>query len=151
MSKHTVTISWQRTTADFDYKTFDRTHTWRFSGGQTVQGSSAPAYYGDPALANPEEGLIAALSSCHMLTFLSIAALKGFIVESYQDQAEGQLAKNEQGKTMVSQITLHPNVVFSGDKIPAPDVFNDMHHKAHQNCFVANSLLTEVVVAPQAA
>jgi organic hydroperoxide reductase OsmC/OhrA len=148
MSKHTVTIDWQRTTADFNYKTFDRTHTWRFSGGQTIQGSSAPAYYGNAALANPEEGLVAALSSCHMLTFLSIAALKGFVVESYQDKPEGELSKNEQGKTMISQITLHPKVVFRGDKVPDSKALSDLHHKAHQSCFVANSLLTKVIIEP---
>jgi organic hydroperoxide reductase OsmC/OhrA len=143
-----VTIDWQRTTADFNYKTFDRTHTWRFSGGQIVQGSSAPAYYGNAALANPEEGLVAALSSCHMLTFLSIAALKGFVVESYQDKPEGELSKNEQGKTMIGQITLRPVVVFSGDKVPDSKALSDLHHKAHRSCFVANSLLTRVLIEP---
>lgn len=149
MAKHKVTISWRRTTPDFDYKTFDRTHTWQFSGGQTIQGSSAPAYYGNPALANPEEGLIAALSSCQMLTFLSIAALKGFVVERYEDEAVGELGKNEQGKMMVSKIILRPKVSFAGDKVPDAKSLEDIHQKAHKNCFIANSLLTGVVIEPR--
>lgn len=148
MSEHKVTINWRRNGLDFDYKTFDRSHTWEFSGGQRLQGSSAPDYHGDPALANPEEGLIASLSSCQMLTFLSIAALKGYVVESYRDVAVGVLGKNEQGRTMVSEITLRPEVVFGGDRRPDAKAIDDLHRKAHQNCFVANSLLTRVVIAP---
>lgn len=149
MSKHKVTIRWQRTTEDFDYKTFDRTHTWHFSGGQSVQGSSAPTYYGNGELANPEEGLVAALSSCQMLTFLSIAALKGFTVDSYEDEAEGELGKNEKGKTMVSRITLRPKVVFKRDKTPDDTTLQGIHRKAKENCFVSNSLLSEVVLEPR--
>lgn len=149
MAGHRVTISWQRNSTDFDYKTFDRTHGWHFSGGQSVQGSSAPAYYGNPALVNPEEGLVASLSSCHMLTFLSIAALKGFVVDRYRDEAEGKLGKNELGKTMISEIILRPEAVFSGAKIPDTKALQDMHHKAHQNCFVANSLLARVIIEPR--
>ena len=149
MAEHHVTIRWQRTTPDFDYKTFDRTHTWHFSGGQTLQGSSSPTYFGNPTLANPEEGLVAALSSCFMLTFLSIAALKRFVVESYEDQAEGEMGKNEHNKTMVSQITLHPRVVFSSDRLPDAETLAHMYRKAEENCFVSNSLQTEVVIEPR--
>jgi len=149
MSEHKVIIRWNRTTPDFDYKTFDRTHTWRFAGGESVQASSAAAYYGDAALANPEEGLVAALSSCQMLTFLSIAALKNYTVESYDDEAEGELGKNDRGKMMVSKITLRPRVSFSGDNIPDAKTLAALHSKAKESCFVGNSLLTEVVLEPR--
>lgn len=149
MAEHRVTIDWRRTTPDFDYQTFDRTHTWRFSGGQTVQGSSAPAFFGDPARVNPEEGLIAALSSCYMLTFLSIAALKRFVVDRYEDAAEGELGKNAKGRTMIKRIVLHPTVVFGDDRAPDAETLRQMHGKAEDNCFVSNSLLSEVVVEPR--
>ena len=149
MSEFKVTVLWRRSTPDFEYKTFDRTHTWEFSGGQRLQGSSAPAYFGNPALANPEEGLIAALSSCQMLTFLALAALKRFVVERYEDAAIGEIGKNERGKTMVSKITLRPKVMFGSDNAPDTETLKGMHQKAHENCFVANSLLTEVVLEPR--
>ncbi|NJN46310.1 MAG: OsmC family peroxiredoxin [Candidatus Competibacteraceae bacterium] len=146
MNKHNVTVIWQRSTADFEYKTFDRTHTWLFPGGQSVQGSSAPAYFGKPELTNPEEGLIASLSSCQMLTFLSIAALQGYTVECYQDDATGELGKNARGKTMIKKIILRPKVTFSGALIPDAESLAQLHNKAKENCFVSNSLLTEVVL-----
>lgn len=149
MAEHHITLRWRRSTPDFDYKTFDRTHTWRFAGGQMVQGSSAPAFYGDPTLANPEEGLVAALASCHMLTFLSIAALKHLTVDSYEDDAAGELGKNDQGKTMIRRIVLRPKVTFSGDQPPDAATIAGIHDKAHENCFIANSLLTEVVLEPR--
>jgi organic hydroperoxide reductase OsmC/OhrA len=149
MAEHNVTVTWQRSTPDFDYKTFDRTHTWRFSGGQIVKGSAAPAYYGNPELASPEAGLVAVLSSCQMLTFLAIAALKRFVVDSYEDHAEGTLGKNARGKTMVSQIVLRPKVVFGAESVPDSDTLQSMHHKAKYNCFIANSLLTEVILEPR--
>lgn len=149
MSEYRVKIQWQRNTPDFDYKTFDRTHVWEFPGGQSLRGSSAPEYFGNPALTNPEEGLVATLSSCQMLTFLSIAALKRLVVESYEDEAVGETGKNERGKMMVSRITLRPKVVFGGDQVPDGKTVEGMHHKAHENCFVANSLLTEVLIEPR--
>jgi organic hydroperoxide reductase OsmC/OhrA len=149
MDEHKVTVHWQRTTPDFDYKTFDRTHTWRFASGQTVQGSAAPAYHGDAALVNPEEGMVASLSSCQMLTFLAIAALKGYRVDSYKDEASGELGKNARGKQMIARITLRPSVTFSGPRIPDADALRDLHRKAKDSCFVSNSLLTEVVLEPR--
>jgi organic hydroperoxide reductase OsmC/OhrA len=149
MSEHNVNVSWRRTNPDFEYKTFDRTHTWRFSGGETVRGSSAPAYFGDPALANPEEGLVAALSSCQMLTFLSIAALKGLVIESYEDSADGELGKNDRNQMFVSKITLRPRVVFSGATPPDADAIAKLHQQAKERCFVANSLITEIVLEPR--
>ncbi len=149
MPENQVTIQWRRATPDFDYKTFDRTHDWCFSGGQILQGSSAPAFSGNPALANPEEGLVAALSSCFMLTFLSIAALKHWVVNSYEDQAGCELGKNAKGKTMISRLILRPKVVFSGDRQPDPAALVELYSKAKENCFVSNSLCAEVVIEPR--
>lgn len=149
MAEHKVTVSWQRNTPEFNYETFDRTHTIRFSGGQTLHGSSAPAFHGNPELTNPEEGLVAALSSCQMLTFLSIAALKKLVVESYEDEAVGELGKNTQGKTMVQRIRLHPKVVFGNGQHLDAAALHALHHKAKENCFISNSLLTEVVLEPR--
>lgn len=149
MSALHVTIEWRRATPDFDYKTFDRAHDWRFSGGQVVKGSSAPAFFGDPALANPEEGLVASLSSCFMLTFLSIAALKRLTVDSYEDQADCQLGKNVNGKTMISRLTLRPKVVFGGDRRPDAAALAELYDKAKENCFVSNSLRAEVLIEPR--
>ena len=149
MTEHKATVRWQRETPDFDYKTFDRTHVWDFPGGQSLQGSSAPEYSGNPEYVDPEEGLVAALASCHMLTFLAIAALRGFTVDHYEDEAVGMLGKNPQGRMMITRITLNPRVVFGGGKAPDAKTLAAMHHKAHENCFVANSLLTEVLVQPR--
>jgi organic hydroperoxide reductase OsmC/OhrA len=96
---------------------------------------------------DPEEAFVAAISSCHMLTFLSIAAKKRFVVDSYEDKALGIMTKNENGKLFVSKVTLDPAIEFSGDKVPTPEQIADMHHLAHKECFIANSVLTEIVVA----
>ncbi len=149
MAEHRVTLRWQRSSPDFDYQTFDRTHTLHFSGGQMLQGSASPLFFGNPALANPEEVLIASLSSCFMLTFLAIAALKRLVVESYEDEAECELGKNAHGKTMISRIVLRPKVSFGQDRQPDPETLAEMYRKAEENCFVSNSLRSEVTVAPR--
>ncbi|MCB1777508.1 MAG: OsmC family protein [Candidatus Competibacteraceae bacterium] len=148
MSSFSIHTHWQRTTPDFDPKTFDRSHTWHLAGGQTVNGSAAPEYSGNPEMSNPEEALLAALSSCHMLTFLTIAALKKLVVDSYEDQPTAELGKNEKGKIMVSRLTLRPRVVFSGDTIPSTEALMDLHRKAKENCFIGNSLLSELILEP---
>lgn len=148
MSGFSIRINWQRTTPDFDYKTFDRSHTWHLAGGQTVNGSAAPEYSGNPEMSNPEEALLASLSSCHMLTFLAIAALKKLVVDSYEDQPTAELGKNEKGRTMMSCLTLRPRVVFSSDTVPSTQVLMDLHRKAKENCFISNSLLSEVILDP---
>lgn len=146
MSHFSIHVDWRRTTPDFDHKTFDRSHTWRLAGEQIVQGSAAPDYSGDPNRSNPEEALLAALSSCHMLTFLTIAALKRLVVESYEDEPTAELGKNDRGKMMVSRLTLRPRVVFGGDTIPDVETVRELHRKAKENCFVGNSLLSEMVL-----
>ncbi|HPF58656.1 MAG TPA: OsmC family protein [Candidatus Competibacteraceae bacterium] len=148
MSTYSVRLNWQRTTPDFDYKTFDRSHTWCLAGGQTVRGSAAPEYSGNPEMSNPEEALLASLSSCHMLTFLAIAALKKLVVDTYEDQPVAELGKNEKGKIMISRLILRPRVVFGGDAVPGAEALMDLHRKAKENCFIHNSLLSQVVLEP---
>lgn len=148
MSEHKVALSWTRETADFVYETYNRTHTLSFDNGLEVQASSAPAFFGDPTKLDPEEILVAALTSCHMLTFLALAAKKRYIVERYEDKAVGVLGKNEEGKLCVTTITLQPNVLFSGERQPTADELHTLHERAHSNCFIANSIRSHVTLAP---
>jgi organic hydroperoxide reductase OsmC/OhrA len=149
MSSFTIGLSWRRATPEFDVKTFNRDHVWHLAGGQTVQGSAAPEYSGNPEMSNPEEALLAALSSCHMLTFLSIAALRKLVVDRYEDEPVAELGKNEKGKVMVARMTLRPQVTFGGATIPDEDAVRELHRKAEENCFVGNSLLSQVALEPR--
>ncbi|MCP5158840.1 MAG: OsmC family protein [Gammaproteobacteria bacterium] len=149
MSSYSIRLDWQRTTPDFDHKTFDRSHSWHLSGDQVVRGSAAPEYSGNPDMSNPEEALLASLSSCHMLTFLTIAALKRLVVDRYEDEPVAELGKNAQGKMMIARLTLRPKVVFGGDNVPGAEALLDMHRKAKENCFIANSLLSEMLLEPR--
>lgn len=148
MSEHKISLKWERTTPDFNYKTYDRTHKVHFSGGSDIYMAAAPEYLGNPEITNPEEMVVAALSSCHMLTFLAIAAMKNLVVDSYTDDAVGILGKNSAGKMALTQVTLRPRITFSGTQ-PDAAALDQMHHKAHDNCFIANSVTTEVRVEPQ--
>ena len=149
MSSFSIGLSWRRTTPDFDVKTFSRDHVWRLAGGQIVQGSSAPDYSGNSEMSNPEEALLAALSSCHMLTFLAIAALRKLVVDSYEDEPVAELGKNDKGKVMVARLILRPQVTFGGATIPDEDAVRQLHRKAEENCFVGNSLLSQVALEPR--
>ena len=146
MSEHKATIVWARNGADFGYKTYPRDHVWRFDNGVEIPGSAAPAYLGNPNRVDPEGAFVAALSSCHMLTFLALASNKSFIVDSYEDSAVGHLGKNAAGKMAVTKIDLHPKIVFSGAKLPAQADLDWLHDKAHRECFIANSVTCEVHV-----
>lgn len=146
MSEHRIELNWTREGPTFDYQSFNRNHAVRFEGGQDLQVSSAPDYFGDAALSNPEELLIAALSSCHMLTFLAVAAKRGLVVQSYSDAAVGVLEKNAEGKFAVTRVRLKPTVAFGGSKQPDATELAGLHHKAHQHCMIANSVKTEVSV-----
>jgi organic hydroperoxide reductase OsmC/OhrA len=115
-----------------------------FSGQQFLNNSAAPEYLGNADMANPEELLASSLASCHMLTFLAVAAKSGYIVESYNDQAIATLDKNEEGKIAVTVIDLKPVVEFSGEKIPDDEHLKSLHEKAHRNCFIANSIKSKV-------
>ena len=145
MSEHHATIVWKRASADFKYENYNRAHEWRFDGGAVVPGTAAPAYRGEPERVDPEEAFVASLSSCHMLTFLAIASRKKFTVDSYVDEASGVMTKNEKGKLWVSRVTLRPRIVFSGIP-PAPEQLDEMHHLSHDECFIALSVKTDVVV-----
>ena len=146
MSEHKAKIVWARNGADFGYKTYPRDHVWRFDNGVEIAGSAAAAYLGNPQRIDPESAFVAALSSCHMLTFLALASNKGFIVDSYEDAAVGHLEKNASGKLAVTRVELHPKIVYSGAKQPNDSDLECLHDKAHRECFIANSVTTEVKV-----
>jgi organic hydroperoxide reductase OsmC/OhrA len=151
MSEHRATIEWaRREGGDFLKGQFSREHTWAFDGGVVVPASPSPTVvprpYANPAAVDPEEAFVASVSSCHMLTFLHVASRGGFQVERYRDEAVGVLTKNERGVPWVSSITLHPQIAYGGDRRPSPVDEARLHHLAHEQCFIANSVKTEVVV-----
>jgi len=148
MSEHKAAIIWARNGADFSYKTYSRDHVWRFDNGVETPASAAPAYLGNPQRVDPESAFVAAMSSCHMLTFLALASYKGFVVDNYDDNAVGFLEKNADGKLAVTRVELRPRILFSGDKQPTQADLDWLHEKAHKECFIANSVTTEVNVAP---
>jgi organic hydroperoxide reductase OsmC/OhrA len=146
MSEHKATISWSRGAREFTYEAYSRDHTWRFDGGIEVAGSAAPSYKGSPACVDPEEAFVAAIASCHMLTFLAVAARRRFVVESYEDDAVGLMEKNDAGKLAVTRVALRPRIAFGGSPLPSPADLEQLHHLAHENCFIANSVKTEIVI-----
>jgi organic hydroperoxide reductase OsmC/OhrA len=148
MSEHKVTLTWARGDAPFEYQKYPRDHTWKFEGGHEMQASAAPAYLGNPKLVDPEEAFVASLSSCHMLTFLAIACKQKFVLDEYVDDAVGLMEKNAEGKLAITKVTLKPKIKFSG-KEPTPEELDKMHHAAHDNCFIANSVKTEITVEGQ--
>jgi len=145
MSEHKAIIRWSRAGKDFTYKTYSRDHIW-IANGNEIPASAAPAYLGNPNRVDPEAALVAALSSCHMLTFLALAANKGFVVESYEDAAVGHLEKNAAGKLAITRVELHPKIVYGGAKQPTTADLEWLHDKAHRECFIANSVTTDVHV-----
>ena len=146
MSEHKVNLTWKRGDVPFEYQKYPRNHTWKFDGGHEMQASAAPAYLGNPKLVDPEEAFVAALSSCHMLTFLAAACKKKFMLDEYVDEAVGHMEKNAEGNLAITRVELHPKLKFSGDNQPAEKDIEEMHHFAHANCFIANSVKTEVTV-----
>jgi organic hydroperoxide reductase OsmC/OhrA len=150
MSEHRAIIRWKRTSPDFCAGRYSREHTWTFDGGLTVPASPSPsvvpAPYSNPAAVDPEEAFVAAVSSCHMLTFLFLAAKQGYKVESYQDEAVGVMTKNERGVPWVSSITLNVRIAYSGSKLPRRADEDRLHHAAHEQCFIANSIKTAIAV-----
>jgi organic hydroperoxide reductase OsmC/OhrA len=152
MGEYTATLEWQREGATFTDNRFSRAHRWRFDGGADVPGSASPLVVppplSDPAGIDPEEAFVAAIASCHMLWFLSLAARAGFVVDHYRDAAVGIMERIDSGKQAITRVTLRPDIGFSGDKQPTPDELQSLHHKAHDNCFIANSVRTEITVEP---
>ena len=132
---------------------YSRAHRWRFDGGADVAASSSPIVVpvpmSDASAVDPEEAFIASLSSCHLLWFLSLAAKAGFVVDSYRDEAVGVMEKNENGKLAITRVTLRPAVLFSGDKEPTKEQVAALHERAHEECFIANSVRTMVVCEPR--
>jgi organic hydroperoxide reductase OsmC/OhrA len=147
VSEHVVDVSWARGGAEFTYQVYSRDHVWKFDGGVTVAASANPAYLGSEANVDPEEAFVAALSSCHMLTFLVIAAKKRIVVDSYDDHAVGHMEKNAAGRLAITRVVLQPEIGFADDE-PDLETLEEMHHLAHEQCFVANSVTTEVIVEP---
>jgi organic hydroperoxide reductase OsmC/OhrA len=151
MEHHTARVIWQRQTDDaFTSLKYSRVHRWQFDGGATVAASSSPHSvplpHSNAANVDPEEAFVAAISSCHMLTFLYLAAKAGFVVDRYDDQAVGTMQQDARGKKAISTVTLAPQVLFSG-KPPASDaVVEALHHDAHEQCYIANSVRSEISV-----
>ena len=148
-------IAWKRGADEaFTDLKFSRAHQWSFDGGITVPGSASPLSvrlpYSRAEAVDPEEALVAALSSCHMLTFLYLAAKQGLVVDSYEDDAVGVMTKNARGKLFVSKVALRPRIAFAAARQPDAAQLAELHHHAHEECYIANSVLTEVVVEPAA-
>ncbi len=152
MAQYVADVIWQRVGQPFLDNRYSRRHLLRFDGGLEIPGSSSPHVIpvpmSDAAAVDPEEAFVAALSSCHMLWFLSIAVKRKFCVDAYHDRAIGVMARNEQGKLAMTTVTLHPDVRFAGERIPARAELEAMHHAAHDECFIANSVRTEVRCEP---
>jgi len=150
MSVYFAEIAWQRKQDKFTDNRYHRAHQWRFDGGASVLASSSPNVVrtplSDPTGVDPEEAYVAALSSCHMLWFLSIAAQEGYCVDTYLDAAEGVLAPNEHGQEVMTRVTLKPDITFCGEKSPSDAALAHLHHRAHQSCYLANSVKTVIEV-----
>ena len=145
MSEHKATIKWSNDSDTLAYATYTRDHLWSFHSHQ-VPASAAPDYLGSEARVDPEEAYVASLSSCHMLTFLAIAAKRKLIVDQYVDNAVGYLQKNENGQLAITRVVLHPEVSFGGGSAVTQSDLESLHHGAHENCFIANSVKTVVEV-----
>ena len=153
MSTYTAEIRWSRGEQKFTDNRYSRAHTWKFDGGTEVPASSSPAVVPLPmsvaAAVDPEEAFVASLSSCHMLWFLSIAAKRGYTADSYADDASGVMERNAAGKLAMTMIKLRPLVQFSGAKLPDQAQLAALHHAAHEECFLANSVRSEVLIEPR--
>jgi organic hydroperoxide reductase OsmC/OhrA len=152
MSTYTAEVEWERNGGDFLGNSYSRQHWLRFDGGLQVPGSSSPSVVplpmSDASALDPEEAFVVSLASCHMLWFLSIAAKYRFCVDRYIDSASGVLAKNAEGKVAMTLVTLHPDVLFSGQRLPSRSELDQLHHEAHERCFIANSVKTELRCEP---
>ena len=148
MTDYRASVAWQRHDAKFTDNRYRRLHTWTFDEGLEVPASasphSVPLPYSEARAVDPEEALVAAVSSCHMLWFLSIAARRGFTVDRYADTPAGTLGTNARGKEAITVITLRPEVTFSGEKRPTADEIAHIHHESHEICCLANSVTADV-------
>ena len=151
MSTYTATVRWKRGADDaFAAGRYSRAHEWAFDGGAVVPASASPHVvpksYSDEAGVDPEEAFIASLSSCHMLFLLDLARRAGFVIDSYEDRAEGVLEKGADGRIAMTRLTLRPHIEWGGGKKPDDAALAELHHKAHEACFIANSVTTKVTV-----
>ena len=152
MAKCEARIVWERDGAVFTDRQYSGAHRWSFDGGVEVPASSSPGVVREPlsdaSAVDPEEAFVAAISSCHMLSFLDLAARQGFTVERYTDEAGGLMRKNEDGRIAVTHVTLHPRIEFAGDRQPTREDIEHLHHEAHEVCFIASSVKTDIRVEP---
>jgi organic hydroperoxide reductase OsmC/OhrA len=152
MSEHRARISWKKSKGEFTRGKFSLEHTCSFDGGATIPASASPSVvpppYSNATAIDPEEAFVAAISSCHMLTFLYVASRQGYEVESYEDEAIGVMSKDANGVAWVSSVTLKPTIAY-GDRIPSRDEVDRLHHAAHAGCFIANSVKTAIKVNQQ--
>ena len=153
MAKHFATIRWFASPGeDFAKGQYSRAHSWNFDGLTNVAASASPhivpAPWANASAVDPEEAFVASAASCHMLFFLDFARRAGVIVTSYEDEAEGEMAKGDDGKVRITRITLRPKIVF-GDAPPTREMLGDLHHEAHEACFIANSITSEIVIEPR--
>lgn len=152
MGRYCAEVQWDRGEQDFCSGRYSRAHRLRFDGGLDIAGSSSPQVvplpWSDPQAIDPEEAFVASIASCHMLWFLSIAAKQSLCVDCYQDHAEGMMTRNGSGKMSISRVTLRPQVRFSGANPPDVDTIHALHHQAHAECFIANSVRTEIICEP---
>jgi organic hydroperoxide reductase OsmC/OhrA len=150
MHVYTASVAWQRGDAAFTDNRYSRRHAGRFDGGAEVPGSSSPLSvpvpYSDPSAVDPEEAFVAAISSCHMLWFLGLAAKRGFRVDRYEDEAQGFMEKNEEGKMAITRATLRPRVAFDPAAGPSREVLDALHHEAHERCYIASSVRTRITI-----
>lgn len=150
MGIYTAKISWTSDSPDrFTNQRYSRGHEWSFDGGVTVPASSSPQVvnrFSVEAAVDPEEALVASAAACHMLTFLYLAAKAGFRIDSYTDNAVGEMTANESGKQWLSRITLDPQIQWAGDKLPTESEIAELHHAAHEECYIANSIRSEITI-----
>jgi organic hydroperoxide reductase OsmC/OhrA len=148
LSTYRATVDW-RCEGDFAHRRYSRVHRIGFDGGLTVPGTAGPASvnprYSTEGAMDPEQAFVASLSACHMLWFLDIAARAGFVAETYRDEAEGTLAPGPDGKQSMTRVTLSPRIAWTG-RAPSAAELADLHHQAHEECFIANSVKSEVVI-----
>ena len=149
MSEYSATIKWNRGNQGFTDNSYSRGHEWLFDGGLTVPASASPDIVPLPMSVaenvDPEEAFVASISSCHMLFFLSLAAKRGVVVDEYKDVATGIMAKDSDGKIAMTRVVLRPDCRYSGESLPEPELIAKLHHRAHDLCFIANSIKTEVI------
>lgn len=152
--EYTATVAWRRAAdAKFTDNRYPRAHEWRFDGGTVVPASSSPQVVPVPqssaAAVDPEEAFVASLAACHMLFFLYHAAKRGYVVDRYEDAAVGTMGRNAEGRTAMLKVVLRPGVAWGGDRRPPAEELDAMHHQAHEDCYIANSVRCEVAVEPR--